>query len=309
MITTKFSKLYATNVFLAIFVTILWSSSWLFIKWGLKDIPPILFSGLRYAIASLILLGLIFIQPKYRSEIVALDKMSYLKFGFYGLILITVTQGAQFVSLLYLPAISVTLILNLTIIAVLALSFVFLNEKTTKIQQLLIFTSFLGIIIYFHNKIDESLNLFGLLIAIIGMLANASSIILGRSINKSKTNSPLVLTGISMTIGSFLLLVLALTFESIPSLNLLSIFYIVYLGLVNTALAFTIWNKTMQTLRAIDSTLINNLMTPQIVLLAFFFLNEIPSLLDWIGIIVIVGSILLIQINQAQVQTQPEEVE
>ena len=39
----------------AVFVTFLWSTSWVLIKFGLEAMPPLLFAGLRYGLASLIL--------------------------------------------------------------------------------------------------------------------------------------------------------------------------------------------------------------------------------------------------------------
>ncbi|MDL1890548.1 DMT family transporter, partial [Nitrospirales bacterium NOB] len=42
----------------ALFVTLLWSSSWVLIKQGLKDIPALTFAGLRYTLAFLCLLPL-----------------------------------------------------------------------------------------------------------------------------------------------------------------------------------------------------------------------------------------------------------
>jgi drug/metabolite transporter (DMT)-like permease len=44
----------------ALFVTVLWSSSWVLIKTGLRDIPPLTFAGLRYAIAAAILAPIAF---------------------------------------------------------------------------------------------------------------------------------------------------------------------------------------------------------------------------------------------------------
>ena len=43
-------------VALAFFVTFLWSTSWVLIKFGLKDIPALTFAGLRYTLAFLCLL-------------------------------------------------------------------------------------------------------------------------------------------------------------------------------------------------------------------------------------------------------------
>ena len=35
----------------ALFVTFLWSTSWVLIKLGLRDIPALTFAGLRYGLA------------------------------------------------------------------------------------------------------------------------------------------------------------------------------------------------------------------------------------------------------------------
>jgi drug/metabolite transporter (DMT)-like permease len=44
---------HSRAVLLALFVTFLWSTSWVFIKFGLNDIPPITFAGLCYFLAFL----------------------------------------------------------------------------------------------------------------------------------------------------------------------------------------------------------------------------------------------------------------
>ena len=45
----------------ALFVTVLWASSWVIIKFGLEGegLPPVTFAGLRYSIAAGILLAII----------------------------------------------------------------------------------------------------------------------------------------------------------------------------------------------------------------------------------------------------------
>jgi drug/metabolite transporter (DMT)-like permease len=40
----------------ALFVVFLWATSWVLIKFGLETIPPLTFAGLRYGLASLVLL-------------------------------------------------------------------------------------------------------------------------------------------------------------------------------------------------------------------------------------------------------------
>ena len=48
----------------ALFVTFLWSISFVLIKFGLEDIPPLLFAGLRYMLAFLVLLPLLWRQDR-----------------------------------------------------------------------------------------------------------------------------------------------------------------------------------------------------------------------------------------------------
>ena len=50
----------------ALFVVFLWATSWVLIKIGIKDIPPITFAGLRYFIAFLCLLTVIFTNGSVR---------------------------------------------------------------------------------------------------------------------------------------------------------------------------------------------------------------------------------------------------
>ncbi len=116
---TNLASKHFFSVFLAFFVTILWSSSWPIIKFGMKEMPPLIFAGLRYVIASFILLVFVLLRPKYRKELKNLTKRWWLRLISYGLIFYTITQGAQFFGLLYLNAITVSLLLSFTPILVL----------------------------------------------------------------------------------------------------------------------------------------------------------------------------------------------
>ena len=97
----------------ALFVTVLWSSSFVVIKFGLEDIPPLTFAGLRYSIASVILLVLILAQSEMRTSIKGRSRKWWGMLFLYGVIYITATQGTQFLGLFYLPAITFSLLLNL----------------------------------------------------------------------------------------------------------------------------------------------------------------------------------------------------
>ena len=287
-------------VILALVVTTLWASSWVIIKFGLEDIPPITFAGLRYGLAAAILLGLILANKESRSAAMRQHRRWWLAIAGYGIIFVTVTQGTQFVALNLLPAITVSLILNLTPIVVLLLSVGLLRERPSLDQIGFIFLGIIGIVAYFYSKDLGEVVLFGVLVTVVGLLANSLSAVVGRAINRSRTAPALTITGISMTFGAAILLIWGFVIEGVPALSLTSWIYIIWLSVVNTALAFTLWNKGMQYLRAVDMSLIQSTMMPQIIILSVIFLGEIPTILDWIALSLIAVSVLLVQVSQAR---------
>src|SRR5690606_31255926 len=113
----------------------------------------------------------------------------------------------------------------------------------------------------------------------------AAASLLGRRINRSGRLGPLEVTTVSMGVGSAALIGSALFLEGIPSLSLSEWLIVGWLAVVNTAFAFTLWNRTLRTLTAAESSVINNTMTIQIALLAHFFLGEILSAVKASGLL------------------------
>lgn len=282
----------------ALFVTVLWSSSFIVIKFGLEEIPPLTFAGLRYSIASLILLGLIASQSKMRAAMKGRSRRWWGMLTLYGIIYIAATQGTQFLGLNYLPAITFSLILNMTPIIVLLLAVPWLGERPSVAETGLILLGLCGVLLYFYPLDFVDVSILGLIVGVISLLANSFSSIIGRAINRARDTPALVVTGIMMSIGSIFLMLFGLIIEPLAPLSLTSWIYILWLAVANTALAFTLWNRAMRVLRAIDIALINSTMMPQIVVLSIIFLSEYPSYLDWIGLILLGLSVTAVQVFQ-----------
>ena len=83
--------------------------------------------------------------------------------------------------------------------------------------------------------------------------------------------------------------------EGLPTVSARAWLIIVWLALVNTALAFTLWNLSLQRLSAVESAGINNTMLIQIALLAWVFLNETPGVPELAGILLVSLGVLLTQ--------------
>ncbi len=297
----EFSRKQLGAVAQAIIVTVLWASSWVIIKFGIEqeNLPPLTFSGLRYTVASVILIIAMLSKKEYRSSSKSVTRRWWGILAVYGVIFVSITQGAQFVGLYFLEAITVSILLNLTPIIVLLMGAVSLRERPSWDQTGMILIGVFGAMLYFYPFSFEGESFIGIIIVLIGVFANALSSILGRYVNRERMAHPIVVTGISMTIGSSLLLFVGLVIEEQPILTPLAILYILWLSVVNTAFAFTLWNQAMQRLRAVDMTIINSTMLPQIVLLSVIFLGEMPGLLDWFGLLLLALSVAFVQIRQA----------
>lgn len=283
-------------VFQALFVVFLWATSWVFVKLGLKDIPPVTFAGLRYFLAFLCLLTVLFFSET-KKEIKQLSKSAWAKFFVLGILFYAGTQGAIFVALAYLPAVTVNLLWSFSSVVVALLGIFWLSENPTLLQWSGILLAVAGVVIYFAPvSIPESQSV-GVIVAVIGILANAISSIMGRDINRSEKYHPLVVTVISMGTGSVLLLLFGFITEGMSVVNLKSWGIILWLALVNTAFAFTLWNHTLRTLTAMESSIINGTMMIWIPIFAVLFLGESITGKEVVGLVIVTIGTFIVQLR------------
>jgi hypothetical protein len=96
-------------------------------------------------------------------------------------------------------------------------------------------------------------------------------------VNRDDGVPALTVTVVSLGIGSGALLAVAVVHDGIPRLTLASWLVVWWLAVINTALAFTVWNYTMRRLSAMESSLINNTMLVHVAVLAWIFLASGPT--------------------------------
>jgi drug/metabolite transporter (DMT)-like permease len=276
----------------ALLVTLLWSTSWVLIKFGLADIPPLTFAGLRYFIAFLALAGYAaFVRHGAISRLTGRDG---LWLAAYGLVFYTITQGAQFLGLRLLPAITFSLLLNFSAPLVALLAIPFNRELPGALQWLGIALFLAGVGIYFYPALVPFGPAAGLLVAALSVLATSAAAVMGRALNRRLHANALTVTVASMGIGSAALLAAGLALEPWPALGAAEWLNIMWLALVNTAFAFTLWNHTLRTLTATQSSMINNSMLVQIAVLAWLFLGERPGPREWLGMGVVLAGVALV---------------
>lgn len=287
---------HLSAILLALLVTFLWSTSFVIIKLGLKEIPPLTFAGLRYSIAFVCLLSFLFTN-KNITIVKNLEKRDWIKLILLGILFYTFTQGTQFIGLSLLPAVTVSLWLNFTPLIVAIMAIFLIKEFPTKLQWIGVVLFIIGILTYFYPvSLSEDQSL-GLVVMTIGVFANSASAVLGRSVNRKGNINPLVVTVISMGIGSVILLTSGIIVQGFPPISLENILYLLWLAVVNTALAFTIWNYTLRTLTAMESSIINGTMLIQISILAWIFLGEAITAKEISGMLIAAFGAVLVQLR------------
>lgn len=287
-----------TAVLQAIFVTVLWASSWVLIKVGLRaSLPALTFAGLRYVLAFVCLMPFVLLSPANRGGLRSFTRKDWGRLGLLGFVYYTLTQGAQFLSLAYLPAAMASLMLNLTPLVVGLFGIFVLREHPSVRQWFGMLLAILGAAVFFLPLGAEDIPVIGFMVAAGGVLTNAASSVLGRKANRSPDSSPLLITFVSMGIGSILLLLTGALFQGFGKLDLQSWLLIAWLAIVNTAFAFTLWNHTLRTLSAVESSIINSLMMPQIAIQAFVFLDETLSGKEILGLILVSLGVIVVQLK------------
>lgn len=303
----------------AIFVVVLWATSWVLIKFGLSSIPALTFAGLRYVMAFTVL-ALVTMRAPRLAVMRKLSISTWLKLGLLGVLLYTMAQGAQFVALSLLPAITTNLILSFITVVVTLLGMVFLKEFPHPLQWIGIGLYLAGVMVYFAPALSmgsASIPFGGIIAALVCVFSNALASILGRQVNRKGDLDPTTITLISMGIGSVLLLGTGAFTQGLPKIEPQGWLIVAWLAVVNTAFAFTLWNHTLRTLSAMESSIINSLMMVFIPLLAWLFLNESLTTLEGIGMLLAGLGVVIVQLRRnqrialqpaARIEPVPEEI-
>lgn len=277
----------------ALAVTVLWSSSWVLIRAGLRHerLPPLTFAGLRYGTAAAALWAAVALNRTARGQLAGLTRCSVGQLAVLGVVFYALTQGAQFVAIDTQPVATTSMFLTLTPLLVGLTSGRLLNERPRRAHAVAALLVPAGAAAYFSGTLGATPA--GLAACAVALAANASASLLGRGINRNAATAPLVTTAVSMTIGAMVLLAAGTGTEGWPALSEQAVAIIAWLAIINTALAFSLWNFSLRHLTAGESSVVNNAMLPQIGLLGWAFLGEAPGPWQWAGMFLVSAGVVI----------------
>ena len=275
----------------ALLVTFLWSTSYVLVKIGLQGLSPLAFAAYRYIIASSILLAALSLRGR---GVRVAGKKDLPKLLFLGLSGYSVAQGLQFVGLHYLPVVTVSFLLNFTPTIVLLLSIMFLRTLPVPLQLGGMALSLVGAYLFFLAPLS-GMDLAGVAWTLLSGVGWATYMISVGELMRGRTLSTSTTTALSMFFGAVPLLISAFLVEGLPVVSLWELAIILWLSVINTAVAFSLWNHVLKKVRAFELSVLQNTMLIQTGILATIFLGETLTATKITAMILVFIGVLLVQ--------------
>lgn len=275
----------------SLLVTLIWASSPVLTKLGLAYVGPLTVSGLRYFLGGLLLLPLVLRNRKTTARLTGRLWLRLLAIAFFAY---AVGNGAYYSGLLYLPATTVSLLGNLSPLLVLFLGILWLKEIPTRWQVVGVLITMAGSAMFFSPGLQGGAPL-GLLITGVGLIGLSLFAVLGRDVARDQQTDTLTLTAIPLVIGGAMVTLGGLLVEGWPQLTADAWAVIVVLAVLNSALAYALYNHALQVLTALEMKVLINTSVLGTALLAWWFLGETLTGLQVVGMVVVIVGVMLVQ--------------
>ena len=286
------------KIFVWVLLSLIWGTTWFFIKIGLDDLPPISFAGFRFVLALLILVPIIFVQkipfPKTRSEWKLLAVTGILQFSFnYSMVFWSeshISSGLAAVLQATIPAFG------------LLMAWVHLpDEKITRRKILAIAMGIAGVGIIFIEqlRIENLMAFFGCVAIVAGAFAAAEASILVKA--HGKTMSPVMMLFGQMLCGILPIITVGYFTEGNP-LNfhwtLTAVAAIIFLAVIGTISAFWLYYWLLNRVESAKAMTIS-LVTPLVaVIIGNLALDEKLTTQVLFGGVLILAGVGLIVVRQ-----------
>ena len=283
----------------ALLVTMIWSSSFVVVKFGLETLGPLTIAGLRYSLGAIVLAPFLLLK---RGERKPIPKNLWPRLVLIGISSYTIGNGALFWGLKYVPATTGSFLMGLIPLLVMIGGVIFLKEIPTKWQGFGVFISLVGSAIFFSGglKAGETLGIAILAMGLVGFMAFS---LLGRSIARERSLDTLVLTTVPLIIGGLITMSIALVVEGIPQFTTRSLWVVAWLALINTSLGYLLYNHALRELTALEMNMVMNLTPVFTAFISWILLRERLGLLQGLGLIVMIAGVILVQRGRKKINS------
>jgi drug/metabolite transporter (DMT)-like permease len=289
---SKRTLLHLSAFFLAWLVTVIWGSSFILIKLGLDEIPPLTFAALRYTLGGLILIFWLLVRRQ--SLIPNIGPNSFGLIAASGVAAYTFGQGFLYTGQVYVSALTASFFFSLAPIFVLVLSMMHLYWRPQLSQLIGLFLVGIGSYLFFPPSVALE-QWQGVILLIASNIGTAYYLILVRRAHQNIQISPTQLTAFALLCGGLALVPLALMFEGVHMPSTQAWLLIIWLALINTAFAYTLWNLVLRTLPPFELSIMGNIIPLNTAMLNTLFFGVRHSAREIVGLMVVVAGVIIVQ--------------
>lgn len=277
-----------------ILLCVVWGTTWIFIKIGLDDLPPISFAGIRFLLAFVILLPIIL----YNKAELPKDKKQWKVIAVSGILQFFLNYGLLFWGEQHVSS-GLAAVLQATIPAFgLILARVYIpEEKITALKVISIVVGLAGVAVIFKEqlRLGGTLSFLGSLAIVAGAFTAAYASVLVKAYGGGL--SPQVFLSGQMVFGFVPLMLTGLIFEGNPldfNWTRSAVICVAYLAVVGSIIAFMLYYRLLMMIDVTKAMMIS-LVTPLVaVIIGGIYLGEKLAAQTVLGGLMVLASVGLI---------------
>lgn len=274
---------------------VVWGTTWIFIKRGLDDLPPVSFAAIRFTVACLLILPALWWQkipfPKGRAAWIIIFITGFLQFFFnYGLLF----WGEQ-----HIPS-GLAAVLQATIPAFgLILARIYVGESITGLKILSILLGLAGISVIFREQLtlNGQMAFLGSAAVVVGAFGASYASVLTKA--KGQNLHPASMVFGQMLVGHIPLWFVGLSVEGSPfnfHWSWKAIVCVLYLAIIGSIVAFWLYYWLLSKIDVTRAMMIA-FVTPLVAVIIGAFFGEKLDLQTLFGGILILLSVFLIVVR------------
>ncbi len=273
---------------------LIWGTTWIFIKIGLEDLPPIAFAASRFLLAVAILFAVI----KYQNIALPRTGKEWRLIALTGVLQFSINYSMVFWSEQYITSGLAAVLQSMITVFGLVLAWIFLPaERITKLKITAVSLGIVGVAVIFYDqlKVENFMAFLGCVGVVVGSYAAAQASILVKA--KAGAIHPAALLFCQMLCGLPAIIVYSLVVEGNPlsyHWTWAAVGCVLYLTIAGTIAAFWLYYWLLGRVESTKAMMIS-LVTPLLaVLIGWIVLGEKLPPQTGLGGLLIIGSIGLI---------------
>ena len=296
-------KIFSLNVLVWLILALIWSTTWILIKIGLNDLPPITFSSARFLVSVAVLFAVIKLQKIELPRTAAQWKLIALT----GILQFSINYSMVFWSEQYITS-GLAAVLQATIpVFGLLLAWFFLpNERITARKIIAIALGVVGVAVIFVDqlRVENWMAFAGCVAIVVGAYAAAQASVLTKA--KAGDIHPAAFVFCQMLCGLPAILIYSLLREGNPlrhSWSMTAVACVLYLAVMGSVVAFWLYYWLLHRIESTNAMMIS-LVTPLLaVVIGAVTIGETLPPQTFVGGLLIIASIGLIVFRRRRVSS------